>query len=59
MNDTIEGCRVTVFEGKDNKTMVVRMNTSNMAKLVQDPAVAKVMAEIGAEEDAVYKAIVE
>ena len=52
-------CRVTVFEGKDNKTMVVRMNTSNMAKLVQDPAVAKVMAEIGAEEDAVYKAIVE
>jgi uncharacterized protein (DUF302 family) len=52
-------CRVTVFEGKDNKTMVVRMNTSNMAKLVQDPAVAKVMAEIGAEEDAFYKGIVE
>lgn len=52
-------CRVTVFEGKDGKTMLVRMNTANMAKLVQDPAVAKVLAEIGAEEESVYKDIVQ
>lgn len=50
-------CRVTVFEDKDGKTMVVRMNTTNMAKLVQEPALSKVLAEIGAEEEAVYKDI--
>jgi len=52
-------CRATVFEGKDGKTMVVRMNTANMAKLVPEPALAKVMAEIGAEEEAMYKDIVQ
>jgi uncharacterized protein (DUF302 family) len=50
-------CRVTVFEGKDGKTMLVRMNTANMAKMMQDPALAKVLAEIGAEEEAVFKDI--
>lgn len=50
-------CRATVFEDKDGKTMVVRMNTSNMAKLVKDPALAKALADVGAEEDAVYKDI--
>lgn len=50
-------CRVTVFEDKDGKTMVLRMNTSNMAKLVKEPTLAKALAEIGAEEDAVYKDI--
>lgn len=50
-------CRVTVYEGKDAKVYIVRMNTSNMAKLVQDAAVTKIMAEIGAEEEAVYKDI--
>lgn len=47
-------CRSTVFEDKDGKTMVVRMNTSNMAKLMQDANLAKALAEIGAEEDALY-----
>jgi len=50
-------CRATVFEDKDGKTMVVRMNTGNMAKLMKDPALAKVLSEVGAEEDAVYKDI--
>ncbi|MCP5278401.1 MAG: DUF302 domain-containing protein [Thiobacillus sp.] len=52
-------CRVTVFEGKDGKTMLVRMNTTNMAKMMPDPALAKVLAEIGAEEEAVFKDIVQ
>ena len=52
-------CRVTVFEGKDGKTMLVRMNTANMAKLVQEPALAKVLSEIGAEEEVVYKDILQ
>jgi uncharacterized protein (DUF302 family) len=52
-------CRVTVFEGKDGKTMLMRMNTANMAKMVPDPALAKVLAEIGAEEEAVFKDIVQ
>lgn len=50
-------CRATVFEGKDGKTYLVRMNTANMARMMQDAAVAKTMAEIGAEEDALYKDI--
>ncbi|HNQ05350.1 MAG TPA: DUF302 domain-containing protein [Thiobacillaceae bacterium] len=50
-------CRATVFEDKDGKTMVVRMNTSNMAKLMKDPSLAKALAEIGAEEDALYRDI--
>lgn len=52
-------CRATVFEDKDGKTMVVRMNTGNMAKLMQEPALAKVLAEIDAEEDALYKDILQ
>jgi uncharacterized protein (DUF302 family) len=52
-------CRTTVFEDKDHKVMVVRMNTTNMAKLVPDPALAKVLTEIGAEENAVYKDILQ
>ena len=52
-------CRTTVFEGKDHKIMVVRMNTSNMAKLVPDPALAKTLAEIGAEDIAVYQDILQ
>jgi uncharacterized protein (DUF302 family) len=52
-------CRVTVFEDKDGKTMVVRMNTANMSKLVQDANLAKALAEIGAEEEAVFKTILQ
>lgn len=50
-------CRVTVFEDANGKVMLVRMNTANMAKLVQEPALSKALAEIGAEEDAVFKDI--
>ena len=52
-------CRATIFEGKDGKTYLVRMNTANMAKLMQDATVAKAMAEVGAEEEALYKDIVQ
>jgi len=52
-------CRVTVFEGKDGKTMLMRMNMANMAKVVQDPAVAKILGDIGSEEDVVYKDILQ
>jgi len=52
-------CRVTVYEGSDGKSYLVRMNTGNMAKLVQDAAVARVLAEIGTEEDALYREILQ
>lgn len=52
-------CRVTVFEGKDGKTMVVRMNTTNMSKLVPDASLARALAEIGAEEEALFKTILQ
>lgn len=52
-------CRVTVYEGTDGKSYLVRMNTGNMARLVQDAAVARVLAEIGTEEDALYREILQ
>jgi uncharacterized protein (DUF302 family) len=52
-------CRVTVFEGKDSKIYLVRMNTSNMAKLVPEANIAKLMTEIGAEEDGLYREILQ
>jgi uncharacterized protein (DUF302 family) len=51
-------CRVTVFEAKDGKSYVVRMNTALLARGLKDEP-AKVMAEIAAEEMAVLKDIVE
>jgi uncharacterized protein (DUF302 family) len=51
-------CRVTVFEGKDGKAYVVRMNTALLARGLKDEP-AKVMAEIADEESAVFKDIVE
>lgn len=51
-------CRVTVFEGKDGKSYVVRMNTTLLARGLKDEP-AKVMAEIAAEEMAMLKDIVE
>ena len=52
-------CRVTVFEGKDSKIYLVRMNTTNMAKFVPEANVAKLMTEIGAEEDNLYREVVQ
>lgn len=51
-------CRATVFDGKDGKLYVVRMNLSNLAKTLPGD-LAKAMAEVGAEEDALYKDILE
>lgn len=49
-------CRLTVFENKEGKTQVMRMNTGNMARAVQGDA-AKVLAQVASEEEAVLKAI--
>jgi len=49
-------CRATVFDGKDGKLYVVRMNLTNLAKTLQGD-LAKAMTEVGAEEDALYKSI--
>ncbi len=51
-------CRATVFDGKDGKLYVMRMNLTNLAKTLP-PELAKAMAEVGAEEDALYKNILE
>lgn len=51
-------CRYTVFEGQDGKVFVVRMNTPILAKTLQGGA-AKVMLDIDAEEEALFKGIVE
>ena len=51
-------CRVTVFEDKTGAVHFMRMNTSAMAKLVQGGnGLSKLLADIGAEEDALYKPI--
>lgn len=51
-------CRFTVFEGRDGKTYTVRMNSGLLAKGLQGDA-AKLMAGIGADEDAILKGIAE
>jgi uncharacterized protein (DUF302 family) len=51
-------CRATVFDGKDGKIHVVRMNLSNLAKTLPGD-LAKAMAEVGAEEEALYKGMFE
>lgn len=51
-------CRVTIFEAKDAKTYVVRMNTALLARGLKDES-AKVMTEIAAEEAAAFKDILE
>jgi uncharacterized protein (DUF302 family) len=51
-------CRATVFDGKDGKLYVMRMNLTNLAKTLQGD-LAKAMAEVGAEEEALYKSILE
>ncbi len=51
-------CRATVFEGKDGKTNVVRLNLHTLARGMQGE-LARVLAELAAEEDALYKDILE
>jgi uncharacterized protein (DUF302 family) len=51
-------CRVTVFEDKTGEVHFMRMNTSAMAKLVQGgEGLSRLLTEIGAEEDALYKGL--
>lgn len=47
-------CRATLFEGQDSQLYVVRMNLGNLAKTLPGD-LAKAMAEVGAEEEALYK----
>lgn len=51
-------CRLTVFEGKDGKTYVMRMNLSAMAKFLQGD-LARAMAEVGAQEDELLKGLLQ
>ncbi|OYY94973.1 MAG: hypothetical protein B7Y41_05290 [Hydrogenophilales bacterium 28-61-23] len=51
-------CRATVFDGKDGQLYVTRMNLTNLAKTLPGD-LAKAMAEVGAEEEALYKNILE
>ncbi len=47
-------CRATVFDGKDGKIYIMRMNLANVAKTMQGD-LAKAMAEVAVEEEALYK----
>ncbi len=51
-------CRATIFDGRDGKLYVMRMNLTNLARTLP-PELAKAMAEVGAEEEALYKGILE
>jgi uncharacterized protein (DUF302 family) len=51
-------CRATVFDGKDGKIYVMRMNLANMAKTLSGD-LGKAMGEVAAEEEALYKDIIE
>lgn len=51
-------CRFTVFEGRDGKTYVVRMNSALIGKGLQGEA-GKLMTAIGADEEAILKGIAE
>jgi len=51
-------CRATVFDGKDGKLYVMRMNLTNLSKTLPGD-LAKAMAEVGTEEEALYKDILE
>lgn len=51
-------CRFTVFEGRDGKTYVVRMNSALLAKGIAGES-GKLMGAIGADEEAILKGIAE
>jgi uncharacterized protein (DUF302 family) len=51
-------CRATVFETRDGKTNVVRLNLHTLAKGMRGE-LAKVLGELAVEEDALYKGILE
>ncbi len=49
---------MTVFEAKDGKVQVMRLNTGMLAKGMQGD-VAKVLAQIAGEEEAVLQGVVQ
>ncbi len=51
-------CRMTVFETKDGKVQIMRLNTGILAKGMQGEA-AKVLAQVAAEEEAVLQGVVQ
>ncbi len=51
-------CRFTVFEGRDGKTYVVKMNSTLFAQGLQGEA-GKLLSEIAADEEAILKGIAE
>lgn len=51
-------CRFTVFEGRDGKSYVVKLNSALFAKGLQGEA-GKLMGEIAADEEAILKGIAE
>jgi uncharacterized protein (DUF302 family) len=51
-------CRYTVYDDKDGKARIIKLNTSLIAKASQGE-VAKVIAEVAAEEDALLQGIAE
>jgi uncharacterized protein (DUF302 family) len=51
-------CRATVFEGADGKINVVRLNLHTLAKGMQGE-LSRVLGELAAEEEALYKSILD
>lgn len=52
-------CRYTIFEAKDGKAYVVRMNTAMLARGLKGDPAAPIMAALALEEEAMLKDIVE
>ncbi len=51
-------CRATVFEGADGKVNVIRLNLHTLARGMKGD-LSKVLAELAADEDGLYKGILE
>lgn len=51
-------CRYTVYDDKDGKARIIKLNTGLIAKASQGE-VAKVIAEVAAEEDALLQGLAE
>lgn len=51
-------CRFTVFEGRDGKTYIVKMNSTYFARGLQGEA-GRLMTAIAADEDAILRGIAE
>jgi len=52
-------CRITVLVDKDKQVQIVKINTAHLARAAKGDALARVMGEIAAEEEAMLKGIVD